>query len=139
MMQKYSLNGKWDLYFFAQENSELKDFIDYEKNSANKIIADVPGNVELDLSEAGILPKDLFWGSNILELKNYENYEWWYEKEFDLPETINRKSVSIRFEGVDCLAEYWLNGEKIGSSENMFIPVEFDITNKLIYGKKNKI
>ena len=74
-MKKYSLNGKWDLYFFAQENSELKDFIDYEKNSANKIIADVPGNVELDLSEAGILPKDLFWGSNILELKNYENYE----------------------------------------------------------------
>ena len=56
MMQKYSLNGKWDLYFFAQENSELKDFIDYEKNSANKIITDVPGNVELDLSEAGILP-----------------------------------------------------------------------------------
>ncbi len=46
--------------------------------------AEVPGNVELDMQRAGRL-EDPYGGSRIGELKKYELYEWWYEKEFETP------------------------------------------------------
>ena len=79
-----NLNGNWKLYYFVDSSIAINDVSDLDNKNIPCIDATVPGNVELDLSEAGILPKDLFWGSNILELKNYENYEWWYEKEFEV-------------------------------------------------------
>ena len=36
-----------------------------------------------------------------------------------------------RLEGVDCLAEYFLNGKPLGKSENAFMPHEFDLTDRL--------
>ena len=79
-MEKIDLNGEWKLYGFSQED----DGVENPENlgNANSIPAIVPGNVELDLANAGILPENLFFGDNIHELKPYELYEWWYEKEF---------------------------------------------------------
>ena len=136
-MKKISLNGRWELYFFEQEKIKSYGVDSFDKKEVNFVFAEVPGNVELDLSRNGFLPEDIFKGFNILELKKYENYEWWYESEFDAPKDAENKNVFLRFAGVDTLAEYWLNGEKIGESENMFIPVEFDITEKLL--AKNKL
>ena len=83
----------------------------------------VPGCVQLDLAENGYLPRDLYMGKNILETEKYEPYLWQYEREFYIEElTENTYRV---FEGVDCLAESFLNGEKIGESDNMLIPHEF--------------
>ena len=35
----------------------------------------------------------------------------------------------LYFEGVDTLAQYWLDGELIGEFENMFLPVKLKIEN----------
>lgn len=130
-MQKFSLNGMWDLYFFAQGSKNIETPEDLKKETINRIKAEVPGNVELDLSREGILPRDLFMGENIRALKKFERYDWWYETEFSTPKEFAGKKCSLYFGGVDCLACYWLNGKKIGESENMFIPVEFDVTGLL--------
>ena len=45
------------------------------------ISAAIPGNVEVDMQNAGILP-DLFFGTNILKLEDYELYDYWYNSEF---------------------------------------------------------
>ena len=37
----------------------------------------------------------------------------------------------LQFDGVDTRAEYFLNGERLGASDNMFIPVSFNVTGKL--------
>ncbi len=78
----------------------------------------VPGNVELDLSAAGILPEDLFKGENILQAERYETYEWWYETQFDGVIARVGEKITLEFEGVDCIAEYYLNVELIGKSDN---------------------
>lgn len=129
-MQKLSLNGVWDLYYFPQGTRRINN---PEELSADlpHIKAQVPGNVELDLSREGILPKDLFMGENIRTLKQFENYEWWYETEFAVPDDVLEEKCALSFGGVDCFAEYWLNGMKIGESDNMFLPVELEITGKL--------
>ena len=115
-MEKITLNGTWSLKGKKQCQKTQKII---------SIDAQVPGCVQLDLSKAGYLPKDLFMGENIIKAEEYEKYEWWYEKRFSAPQ--KRENVYLVFEGVDCLAEYFLNGIKIGESCNMFIAHEFRV------------
>ena len=123
-MQKISLNGKWNVKGRPQGDEGAK-LID--------IVGTVPGCVQLDLSENGILPSDLNMGLNILEAEKFENYEWWYECRFDAP--TNTANAYLVFEGVDCIAEYFLNGIKIGESDNMFIAHEFSVDSYLKDGE----
>ena len=63
-MWKISLNGEYLLHFCdQQENPESPE-------GMQTIPASVPGNVEIDLMRAGILP-DIFFGNNIKLLKPY--------------------------------------------------------------------
>ena len=75
-----NLNGKWKLYYAPQGERKISAVAELENSGIPFLDATVPGNVELDLSAAGILPEDLFKGMNILKAEKYENYEWWYEK-----------------------------------------------------------
>ena len=43
----------------------------------------------------------------------------------------------LHFGAVDCVADYFLNGEKIGNSDNMFIANDFDVTEKIKYNEQN--
>lgn len=124
-MNTISLNGKWKLKGREQENGT--DFISLD--------AAVPGEVQLDLSAAGYLPEDLFKGKNIFETEKYEGWEWWYERSFTAPD--ERENVYLVFCGVDCVAEYYLNGEKIGESRNAFIRHEFEVGDKLVDGENS--
>ena len=123
-MKKITLNGAWSLRGKSQCSQEENIIC---------IDAQVPGCAQLDLSKAGYLPEDLFMGENILEAEKYEEYEWFYERVFDAP--LERENVYLIFEGVDCLAEYFINGVKIGESDNMLIAHEFNVGKYLIDGE----
>lgn len=126
-MKKLNLNGEWKLYFYNQLEKDI--------DNPSKLLGEqcinctVPGNVELDLALAGLLPKDLYFGSNMKECEKFETYAWWYEKEFEIEPDMLGESLYLHFDSVDCLAEYFLNGEKIGESENMLTEHEFCIDN----------
>lgn len=96
------------------------------------INASVPGNLELDLSRAGKLPEDIYFGTNILETQKYESTHVWYFTEFELED--NGKDRFLLFEGIDTSAEIFTDGEFLAHTENMLIPYEFDI-NHLAPGK----
>ena len=97
-MKTISLNGTWQLRGQREEALDKKPL---------SLTATVPGCVQLDLSREGYLPEDLYMGMNILETEKFEDYEWWYERTFTAPE--EKKNVYLVFEGVDCIAEYYLN------------------------------
>lgn len=141
MKNALNLNGSWNLYYYNENDDKIKITHPAQLNDykINKISATVPGNVELDLSDAGVLPKDLFKGNNILKAEKYQLYEWWYETSFVPQEPEEDQKVVLHFGAVDCYADYWLNGEKIGSSDNMFISQDFDVTDMLLFGKKNTL
>ena len=123
-MKAISLNGIWNIRGKSETNP-TSPLITLEGN--------VPGLVQLDLSRVGILPEDLYMGENITEAEKLESYEWWYERAFTAPE--DKKNVYLVFEGVDCLAEYFLNGVLIGKSENAFISHEFRVDEYLLDGE----
>lgn len=114
-MKSISLNGIWDITGKPQETV----------GEEIRLKGEVPGCVQLELSREGFLPKDLYLGKNIKATEEYEDWEWWYRRTFIAPE--EKERVFLVFEGVDCLAEYFLNGKKIGESDNMFIAHEFEI------------
>ncbi|MFD2611359.1 glycoside hydrolase family 2 protein [Paenibacillus gansuensis] len=128
-MITYTMNSTWQLYYLPQTESTLTHPVQLGSSGLTGIPAVVPGNVELDMMREGILP-DLFIGSNIKLLREYESYEWWYETHFEAPEDRSGQ-VELVFHGVDCLATYWLNGENIGTSDNMLIAHQFDVTDTI--------
>ena len=101
-METISLNGMWSLRGKQQGLADAPLLA---------LCGEVPGSVQLDLSREGILPHDLYLGENIRKTEDFEDYEWWYERTFHAP--AERQNVFLVFEGVDCLAEYFLNGKKI--------------------------
>ena len=126
-----SLDGTWTLYFTDERRQAPRTPAELLALGAPCIPAQVPGNVELDLSRAGMLPEDLFQGMNPRKAEAFEPFGWWYAREFPAPESAADEHVFLRLDGVDCLAEYFLNGERIGASENAFMPHEFDVTDRL--------
>lgn len=113
-----SLDGDgWTLFYrHQQEGGEWKS-----------VPAHVPGEVNLDLQRAGLAP-DPMVGTNVYAHLPFEQNEWKYVRRFPKVVVPDGGSVWLRFGGVDTRAEYFLNGTRLGASENMFIPVSFDIT-----------
>lgn len=126
MTQRTSLDGIWQLTFGPQQTGDpgtpLPDW--------KTIPAVVPGNVELDLQRAGLLP-ELSVGNNIYLLREYETFEWWYRREFISPEIKPGQTADLIFDGLDCIADIWLNGTRIGHTANMLIAHRLNITDVL--------
>ena len=124
---RIDLNGEWTLHY-AESGKGCIFPGDLEHSAMDHVVATVPGNVELDLVRAGVLPANLFSGENILQVRRYEGYEWWYVKEFEWPSAQALAGTRLHLAGVDCWAEYWLNGTLLGSSANMLIEHEWDVS-----------
>lgn len=52
----------------------------------------------------------------------------WYRKHFRLPKSAKGQRVFIEFEGARQAAEVWLNGQRLGISENGVMAFGFDLT-----------
>ena len=130
-MREKSLNGTWTLYYAESGKYKIENYAEFDKYEIPHIPASVPGNVELDLSKNGLITDDLFMGKNLLgDVRKIETWEWWYKTEFT-SDNLDGKDVCLNFEAVDCYAEYYLNGEKIGESDNALIGHKFPVGGKL--------
>lgn len=101
------------------------------------ITGKVPGNFELDMVEAGLLP-DPFYGENLLESEKMEDMHLFYARKFDYS-TEEGTEPWLVFEGIDTVAEIYLNGKKTGSCDNMFIPQEFPAQSLLREGENELV
>lgn len=130
-MNRQILNGEWKLYIC--ENVSCAAFADkitteteLVRNGIPFISGTVPGNFELDMFKNGLI-KDPFYGMNILEMQKLENRHLWYAHNFEY-ESDDYESIFLAFEGIDTFSDIYLNGNKIGSTDNMFITHEFPAT-----------
>ena len=133
-----SLNGEWTLHFWPQPETPVTTPEAMRSVPYQTISAKVLGNVELDLLAAERI-KDPMTGANVWDMRSYEGYQWCYARNFPTPEYRHDQKVFLWFGGIDCLADIWLNGTKIGSPENMLIEHSFDVTGLLEKGKDNKL
>ena len=138
-MNTIDLNGNWMLQFGPQTEAASKMGDPEIPEEWTKLTAMVPGNVELDLMDAGMLPKDLEMGSNIYELRKFETYQWWYSRTFQFEEVAESGAWELVMDGVDTLATIWVNGAKVASLANMFIPHRLEVAKYLRKGENHVV
>jgi beta-mannosidase len=122
--------GEWTLYFGLQDKNAPQNPDELAKSDFKKIDATVPGNVEIDLLKAGII-ENPEKGDNVWQLRKYETYQWWYQRSFKKPELKNGERIELCFDGIDCIADIWLNNKKIARTEDMFVENHYDVTDLL--------
>jgi beta-galactosidase len=69
--------------------------------------------------------------------ENQWNGRTWYRKTFVAPESWHGKKVFIEFQAVRQFGEVYLNGQRLGTGKNGFIPFGFDLTANLKIGATN--
>lgn len=138
MIASYSLDGEWILLGFPEGSYSVDLPGMLGDLPVDTIPGQVPGNVELDLMRAGVIDYDPYVGDNVLRLSEYERREWWYRRSFDGPIDTGKR-VTLRFDGLDCIADVWLNAVHLGRRENMLIPQEFDVTDIVSRGGENDL
>ena len=92
----------------------------------------VPGCVHTNLIAAGLLT-DLFWRDNSKTCQWIENQNFTYSKTFfvENPES----NAWLEFDGLDTYCDIWLNGQQIGSGDDMFISYELPVDGVLQPGE----
>ena len=67
---------------------------------------------------------------------------WWYRKEFELPAGDAGRQIWMQFRGINYRAEIWINGKKVGGSDEVvgaFRRYEFNVTSFVHPGEKNAV
>ena len=132
-MSTIDLSGSWSFcYLFADAPAPPTSAADFARLGLATYQCTVPGNFETDLIAAGLWNGDPFYGMNIADLRKYEKCHLWYFRAFPAPALTDGERAELTFEGIDCFSEIYLNGEKIGSTDNMLIPHVFDVTDYLL-------
>ena len=61
----------------------------------------------------------------------------WFRTAFTVPQNLQGKHLTLRFNAVDYYADVWLNGEYLGHHAGYFTPFEFDVTGKVRFDGEN--
>lgn len=103
----------------ACRDIDLRTAADVERSGFPILSATVPGCIETELMKIGELP-DLYFSDNTLLAQKLENLHLWYYTTVDLDDA----RATVRFGGIDTVADLFVNGAYVRSSENMFVPCD---------------
>jgi beta-galactosidase len=147
--QIISLNGTWKFKWSPDPTLRPVDFYKTDYSIADWTNILVPGNWEMQ-----------GFGTPIYININYpfqkdpprvtseppKNFTSYFQRDpvgsycttFQVPENWNDKLVFLNFGGVQSAMYVWVNGQKVGYSQNSMSPAEFDITS-FIHKGENKL
>ena len=115
------LDGEWQLTFTEPST---------EKIMSAKV--NVPCNIEPTLLEMGLID-DYMPADNDMACAVFESVDdWKYTKVFDAPKSKSFYKRELVFEGIDTIAQIYLNGELICDCSNMHLTYRIDVGDKLL-------
>ncbi|MBB3067894.1 beta-mannosidase [Paenibacillus baekrokdamisoli] len=137
LSESLSLNGEdWKIRCENEAGDESFPFPG--QDGGEWISATVPGNIQADLERARKL-KPLWYGEGDPRLLEVARQDWWYRKDFDAPVSMTGKRIKLYLDGVDYACEVWLNGSRLGTHEGMFQRFDFDVTDVVRTGERNRL
>ena len=87
----------------------------------------VPGGIYTALLDAKLIPNPYF-AQNEKLTQWPGRVEWDFARTFDVTKDVaEKKSAILRLEDVDCFADVYLNGTKVGTTGNRFQRYDFDV------------
>ena len=113
--RRVDLNGTWDFV------PEVPEGFDGTKDSISDWqTLEVPGHPALE-------------GHEVLDPKSDRRFG--YHRTLDVPASFEGGRTILRFEGVDGLTKYWIDGQKVGESDIATLPTELDVTDFVTPGE----
>ena len=107
----FSLDSGWE--FRQKQDAAPSD-------TTKWLPAEVPGVVHTDLLRNKVIP-DPFYRDNEAKLQWIENADWEYRKSFTAtPQMLAHQHIDLVFEGLDTIADVYLNDRPVISANNMF-------------------
>jgi beta-mannosidase len=108
--RKISLNTGWEFHEFKGAKPEMAEWRS----------ATVPGAVHTDLLEHKLIP-DPFYRDNETKVQWVSNTDWEYRKTITADKTLlSHKNIELVFEGLNTLADVYIDGKWILKADNMF-------------------
>ncbi|MEG0177538.1 glycoside hydrolase family 2 TIM barrel-domain containing protein [Anaerorhabdus sp.] len=154
-----SLNGTWKFYYASKPGLRLKniaglDAFSYWEEWDTQLNDEiqVPSNIQTIKNSDGTFKYETpIYINQIYPWLNYENIQWgWqnvpvaptafnsvshYKRDFELNDSMKDRNIFIRFEGVESAYYLYINGQRVGYSEDSYTTSEFNITSYLKEGK----
>lgn len=117
-MEKQSLNGTWQMQILGENVYGI---------SEKEIPAQIPGSVYGTLLEKGMMPDPYYRMNELDALKLMEN-DFRFTTTFSLTqEQIDSDYLLLHFDGIDTLADIYVNDRYLGHADNMHRVWEFDL------------
>lgn len=142
------LNGKWKFQYSGTPSARPADFYKPEFDVSGWAEIDVPSNWQLrgygvpigtNIEYPFAANPPTVMGEPPAHFVNFpadkRNPVGSYRRAFTLPEGWRGQPVHVVFQGVDSAFYLWVNGVKIGYSEDSRTPAEFDISKQLKDGE----
>ena len=125
---KQLLNGTWFLEGYEPS----------EKEPSIRTEAQVPGNVELDLFRNGLEPDPLY-GENEYLYHKYESWRWEFARQFSMPCIPDGEEAFLVFEGLNCIADIFIDEKNVAHYENALIPHRLSLEGICLSNTKHEI
>ena len=129
LMEKIELINDWEFKLLNNNSHYNKSKIDPEKWYK----ATVPGTIHTDLLDNKLI-EDPFYSDNETRISWIAECDWIYSKEFTFDKSANVE-YQLVFDGLDTIAEIYLNDNIVGNTNNMFVQYKYDVAKYLINGK----
>lgn len=129
-MTQISLRDNWSLTVLGENVYRIPE---------KPIETKVPSTVYGTLLDRGMIPDPFFRDNELMATKLMEN-DFAYETDFSIPERERESDrIFLRFDGIDTLADIYLDEQLLGSVDNMNRVWEFDITSLVMDGDKDTV
>jgi beta-mannosidase len=112
------LAGDWSLLRASPGSAKAPPDLDNSAEGWTPAI--VPGTVASAQRARGVLPE-------LDRVEDYDASDWWYRCHFKAPTLAPDEEAWLGFEGLATLAEVWLNGSRVATSDNMFRELEVPV------------
>jgi len=133
------LNGQWSFHWVKQPDQRPLDFYQENFDVSGWDEISVPGNVELQGYGTPVYcnqpytfkkdpPRVMGKPPEQFTTYNERNPVSSYRRSFEIPDTWDGREVFLRFNGVASAFYLWVNGQKVGYSQESRTPAEFNIT-----------
>ena len=125
-----TLSSGWQLQDVAKVPDQGEVISTAAYTPANWFKATVPGTVLTSLVNDGVYPEPLYGENNRTNIipDSLCRTSYWYRKQVNVPPAFTGRQVWLNFDGINYIAEVWINGHDLGNIRGAFVRGIFNVT-----------
>jgi len=129
-LEKMSLASGWQLQDAAKVAQPGAEVAAAGFNASGWYNATVPGTVLTSLVNDHVYPEPLYGENNRTNSipDSLCRASYWYRKQVNVPPAFTGRQVWLNFDGINYIAEVWINGHDLGNIRGAFVRGIFNVT-----------